>query len=131
MNDSPLDQATDETCRDCTHLASWPDISPPSTVGLVCAHPIAPTIPSILACIADNADPAPFCRWYTSKATSTPLGWKLQVFRTISQQWGWVVLDPEGRDVVAGGGYDTEDDARQEGEAELAVQSAPLKALIV
>jgi len=59
----------EETCRDCIHLAAWPATSPPSTAGLVCAHPVASTTPSILACIAENADPAPFCAWYQATQT--------------------------------------------------------------
>ena len=59
------------------------------------------------------------------------IGWLLQVLPTTAGQWGWAVLDPDDREIAGGAGYDSESDARQDGEAELAVQKAPLKALIV
>jgi hypothetical protein len=51
--------------------------------------------------------------------------WTLTVGRTASGQWRWAVLDPDEVEVAGGGGYESEDDAREEGEAELAVWTRP------
>lgn len=52
-------------------------------------------------------------------------GWTVAVTPTEGGQWRWGVLDPAGVEVVGGGGYDDEDEARGDGQAELAAQTQP------
>ena len=49
-------------------------------------------------------------------------GWAVVVTRTRVGQWRFGVVDPEGVEVVGGGGYEDEDQARADGESELAAQ---------
>jgi len=60
-----------------------------------------------------------------------PAGWTVTVTPTQSGQWRWGVLDPDGVEICGGGGYDDEDEARAEGESELAAHAGPARAVVV
>jgi hypothetical protein len=53
-------------------------------------------------------------------------GWVVTVTPTQAGQWRWGVVDPGGVEVAGGGGYETDDDARADGESELAAWGQPL-----
>ena len=59
-----------------------------------------------------------------------PAGWTVTVAPTETGQWRWGVLDPEGVEVVGGGGCETEDEAQEAGEAELAAQTGAVGVVV-
>jgi hypothetical protein len=61
----------------------------------------------------------------------SPKDWTLTVGRSKAGQWRWGVCDPDGVEVAGGAGYESEGEAREDGEAELAVWTRPAPALIV
>jgi len=65
------------------------------------------------------------------EAQPRPARWTVTVTPTQSGQWRWGVLDPDGVEICGGGGYQDEDEALQDGQAELVAQTARPGAVVV
>lgn len=61
-------------------------------------------------------------RWVWARVRGRKLLPELRVEQCRSGQWRWLIVDPHGYEVCAGGGYADEADAWSDGSAELGQQ---------
>ena len=52
------------------------------------------------------------------------------VTKTAAGQWRWALIGPDGVEIAGGGGYESEDEARADGESELAAQAGPVAVIV-